>query len=35
MAELDKFMDAPIPGQSLTAELGSRPWQQPAKYSNV
>ena len=28
-------LDAPIPGQSLTAELGSRPWQQPAQYTTV
>ena len=27
--------DAPIPGQSLTAELGGRPWQQPSKYTTV
>jgi len=24
--------DAPIPGESMMAELGARPWQQPAKY---
>ena len=28
-------LDAPIPGQSLTKELGSRPWQQPAQYTTV
>jgi len=27
--------DAPIPGQSLTAELGGRPWQQPSKNTTV
>ena len=27
--------DAPIPGMSLTHELGARPWQSPAQYSNV
>ena len=27
--------DAPIPGQSLTAELGSRPWQTPSRFSTV
>jgi len=27
--------DRPIPGQSLTAELGSRPWQQPPQYTTV
>ena len=26
-------MNAPIPGQSLTAPLGDRPWQRPARYS--
>lgn len=25
-------LDAPIPGQSLTAPLGDRPWQKPAKF---
>ena len=29
------MLDAPIPGQSLTAELGARPWQQPSQYSTV
>ena len=27
--------DAPIPGQSLTHEVGARPWQQPAQYPTV
>ena len=27
--------DRPIPGQSLTAELGSRPWQGPPQYTTV
>jgi hypothetical protein len=27
-------VSAPIPGQSLTTELGSRPWERPAKYSD-
>jgi len=27
--------DAPIPGESLTAELGSRPWQSPPQYAKV
>lgn len=36
MAELDAVpFDAPIPGQSLTAELGARPWQNPPQYSTV
>jgi len=26
-------LDAPIPGQSLTAPLGDRPWQNPAQYA--
>ena len=25
---------APIPGQSLTKEVGARPWERPAKYSD-
>jgi len=29
------LFDASIPGQSLTAEVGARPWQQPAQYSTV
>ena len=28
-------LDAPIPGQSLTAPLGDRPWQNPSRYSTV
>jgi len=28
-------IDAPIPGQSLTAPIGSRPWQQPPQYTTV
>jgi hypothetical protein len=27
--------DRPIPGMSLTHELGDRPWQNPAQYSSV
>tara|TARA_R100000278_G_scaffold67777_1_gene53897 strand:+ start:2135 stop:2656 length:522 start_codon:yes stop_codon:yes gene_type:complete len=27
--------DAPIPGMSLTHELGARPWQQPAQFTTV
>ena len=27
--------DAPIPGQSLTMELGARPWQNPSRFTNV
>ena len=35
MDELTPLMDGPIPGQSLTTEIGARPWQQPAKFSTV
>lgn len=28
-------LDAPIPGQSLTAPLGDRPWQKPAQYGSA
>jgi hypothetical protein len=36
MAETPQVMiDAPIAGQSLTAELGNRPWQQPPQYATV
>tara|TARA_R110002012_G_C11256016_1_gene567424 strand:+ start:12 stop:533 length:522 start_codon:yes stop_codon:yes gene_type:complete len=28
-------LDAPIPGQSLTAPLGDRPWQNPAQYGSA
>jgi len=28
-------LDGPIAGQSLTAELGARPWQNPPKYTTV
>jgi hypothetical protein len=27
--------DAPIPGQSLTHELGARPWQSPPQFSTI
>lgn len=29
------FIDGPIPGQSLTFELGNRPWQNPPQYTSV
>lgn len=29
------LLDAPIPGMSLTHELGARPWQQPAQFPTV
>ena len=28
-------IDGPIPGESLTAEYGGRPWQKPPQYSTV
>jgi len=31
----ESFLDAPIPGQSLTAEPKSRPWRRPAEATNV
>ena len=27
--------DGPIPGQSLTSEVGARPWQSPSQYTTV
>jgi hypothetical protein len=36
MTELNRpLLDAPISGQSLTAELGGRPWQQAPQYKTV
>ena len=37
MAEIDRepSFNAPIPGQAMTAELGSRPWQRPPLYTTV
>tara|TARA_R110000803_G_scaffold4073_1_gene13987 strand:- start:5358 stop:5882 length:525 start_codon:yes stop_codon:yes gene_type:complete len=37
MPLLDKpdLLDAPIPGQSLTEEKGSKPWEQPPKLNTV
>jgi hypothetical protein len=29
------LLDGPIPGQNLTAELGSRPWQTPPQFTTV
>ena len=31
----DVLLDAPIPGMSLTHELGDRPWQSPPKAATV
>lgn len=35
MLSKEPTFDAPIPGQSLVAELGSRPWQTPPQYTTV
>ena len=36
MAEpMQPMLDAPIPGMSLTHELGARPWQNPPQYNTV
>lgn len=32
---MEKILRAPIPGQSLTKELGAYPWQKPPKLSTV
>lgn len=31
----EELFDAPIPGMSLTHELGARPWQQPPQFPTV
>jgi hypothetical protein len=31
----EESFDAPIPGMSLTAEAGNRPWQKPPRYANT
>ena len=33
--KINPMFDVPIPGQSMTAELGSRPWQTPPKLTTV
>jgi|TARA_Y100000114_G_scaffold153914_1_gene174873 hypothetical protein len=35
MEKIEPRFDAPTPGMSLTHELGARPWQQPAQYTNM
>ena len=35
MMQKERLLDAPIPGMSLTHELGARPWQQPARLTTV
>lgn len=32
---MQPMLDAPIPGMSLTHELGARPWQSPPQYNTV
>ena len=34
MVDEPKF-DAPIPGMSLTTEVGNRPWQQPTRFTKT
>ena len=31
----EPMLDGPIPGESLTAELGAFPWQSPPQYANM
>jgi hypothetical protein len=33
--EQEPLFDAPVPGMSLTHELGARPWQSPAQFTTV
>jgi len=35
LEDVTSMFDAPIPGESLTIELGSRPWQQASELSTV
>ena len=35
LEDVTSMFDAPIPGESLTIELGSRPWQQASEMSTV
>lgn len=32
---VENTFSAPVPGQGMTAELGSRPWQNPPQYASV
>ncbi len=34
-AQREPSFDRPIPGQSMTAPLGERPWQNPPRYASV
>ena len=31
----EPLLEAPIPGMSMTHEVGARPWQQPSKYTTI
>ena len=31
----EPVLEAPIPGMSMTHEVGARPWQQPAQHNNI
>jgi len=35
LEDVTSMFDAPIPGESLTIELGSRPWQQAPEMATV
>jgi len=35
LADLEPRLEAPIPGMSMTHEVGARPWQQPAQYTKM
>tara|TARA_R110002020_G_scaffold12830_1_gene46663 strand:+ start:567 stop:1076 length:510 start_codon:yes stop_codon:yes gene_type:complete len=35
LADLEPRLEAPIPGMSMTHEVGARPWQQPAQYTEM
>jgi len=35
MIQNEPLLDAPIPGQSLTSELGARPWQQKSELQTL
>tara|TARA_X000001388_G_C2228543_1_gene122151 strand:+ start:795 stop:1310 length:516 start_codon:yes stop_codon:yes gene_type:complete len=35
MEKIEPRFDAPTPGMSLTHEVGARPWQQPAQFTNM
>ena len=32
---IEPSFDSPVPGQAMTAELGSRPWQTPSQYKTI